>query len=239
MRKSLARSPGATVLPREGFEPLVAQEDVEQFLWDVERELAHVDGDRRRELVQRAEERLQTAANQIAAEKGAESLEWYHYVEATAEVGPPERLAAELTGGELPDREKSHKAMWIGATVLVVAILAMVGYAWFTTGSLEPLGSWSGEPTDLTERRELLFNVSEDADSAFVSFDLRPTTANSSARVTVLDGNLDPVYEDEASVRNPIQTSKFLEGAPGEWRVIVEFESFTGTWNVTAQQERG
>jgi hypothetical protein len=215
----------------------VSEEDVEQFLWDVERELRHVDGNRRRELVEEAEERLQEAANRVAAEEDADSLEWYHYVQATAEVGPPERLAAELTGGELPDRSKNHARLWALAGGIVLVLAAIVGWAWWTTGDLEPVGAWGGEnPGDAS--RTLTFNVSDDAESVFLSSEIRPSTPNGTARVTVLDDDLTQVYEGEATFRDPLATSEFVEGTAGEWRIIVDFTGFEGSWNISTQQEK-
>lgn len=217
----------------------MTEEDVERFLWNLEQELAHLDGEERQELVRQAERRLHELATRIAEDEGAERVEWYHYVQASAQLGPPEQLAAELTGEELPDRERSHRWMYAAAIGLVLLIAGMFGYAYFTTGDLTPLGSWSGEEQGLSASRELTFNVSEDADAVFLSLQIVPTNANGTARVTVLDGANRLVYEDTATFQDHLETATFLEGQPGTWRVFVDFRSFTGTWSIQARQEAG
>jgi hypothetical protein len=213
------------------------QEDVEQFLWDLERELAHLGGEERQAKVKEAEDRLHEAATAIAEHEEAERVRWFHYVQATAELGPPERLAAELTGEPLPDRRKQHIKLWAGAGLLVLGIVALVAFAWFTTGTLEPLGSWSGEAADVTDRREFTFDVAPEAESVFLSLAFTPSEEGDSGRITVLDGDANVVYQAEATTSNQIQTSEFIEGSPGTWRVIVDFESYTGAWRLEAQQE--
>lgn len=215
----------------------MSQQDVEAFLWDVERELAHLDGDERRQLVKQAEDRLHELATRIAESEGAQTVRWFHYVQASAELGPPEELAAELTGEPLPDRETSHRWMYALAAALVVAIAGMVGYAWFTTGELHPLGSWSGSPTGVSGQETITVNVSDEADAVFASFQVVPTTRDGSARVTVLDGSNSLVYEGRSTFADHLEASTFVEGEPGTWRVFLDFERFTGTWNVTLQQE--
>lgn len=215
----------------------MSQQDVEEFLWDLERELAHLDGDERRELVKEAEDRIHELATGIAEAEEAEHVRWYHYVQASAELGPPERLAAELTGEPLPDRETTHRWMYGLAAALVLVIAGMIGYAYFTTGDLEPLGSWSGEPTDFSGQETMTVNVSKDADSVFLSFRILPNTQQGNARVTVLDGANTHVYEGRATFSDHLETSRFVEGEPGTWRIFVDFERFSGAWNVTAKQE--
>jgi hypothetical protein len=215
------------------------QEDVEQFLYDLERELAHLDGGERQELVKEAEDRLHEIATAIAEHEDAERVRWFHYVQATAEIGPPERLAAELTGEPLPERETRHRQLWAAAGVLVLGVVALLAFAWFTTGDVQPIDEWSGQGEDLTERRQLAFNVSPEADRVFLSLSFAPTQGNASARLTVLDGDANLVYEAEASSANPLQDAEFLEGNPGTWRVIVDFDEYWGPWSVEASQEIG
>lgn len=215
------------------------QEDVEQFLWDFERELAHLSGEKRRELLKQAEDLLHEAATEIAQAEGAEQVRWFHYVQATAEIGPPEALAAHLTGEPLPDRDKRHRQLWAAAAVLVLGVLALIAFAWFTTGSLEPIDAWSGQEEDLRERRELAFNVSQQADSVFLSLAFTPAFDNASARVTVLDGNADVVYQGQASASDHLETAEFVEGAAGRWLAIIDFDNYTGGWRLEVQEEVG
>lgn len=212
------------------------QEDVEQFLWDLERELKHIGGEERRELVKEAEDLLHDVATQFAEAEDADRVRWFHYVQATAEVGPPERLAARLTGEEQPGDEDKNRWLWIGAGVLAVTLVAMVSYAWLTTGDLDPVGSWSGEERGLSDRRTLAFNTSEEADSVFLTMAFTPST-NGTAKITVLDGDTNLVYQEEATVSDHLETSEFVDGASGQWRVIVDFQDYTGGWSVEAKQE--
>jgi hypothetical protein len=216
---------------------MAGQEDVEQFLWDLERELAHLDGEKRQELVKEAEDRLHEVATAIAEGEDADRVRWFHYVQATAEIGPPERLAAELTGEPLPDDSQRHVKLWAAAGALVLAVVGIAAFAWFTTGTLVPLDDWSGQGEDLTERRTLTFDVAPEADSVFLSLSFTPTRDGSTAQITVLDGDADVVYEAEASTQRQIQDSEFLEGSAGTWRVIVDFQSYHGPWSLEAQQE--
>lgn len=215
----------------------MSEEDVERFLYEVEQELRHLGGEERRELVQEAEDRLHEVATRIAEGEGADQVAWYHYVQASAHLGPPEELAAELTGEPLPDRERSHRWMIAGALALVVFVAGIVGYAWWTTGDLTPLGSWSGDHQTYDGSEEITFNVSEEADSVFLTVDVTPT-GDGQARVTVLDGANQQVYEGQASLNDRLETAAFVEGAPGTWRVFLDFEGFTGSWSVEAQEER-
>jgi len=215
----------------------VSEEDVEAFLYELEQELAHLDGDERRDLVQQAEDRLHEVATRIAAREDADHVEWYHYVQASAELGPPERLAAELADEPLPDRRTSHRWMIAGALSLVLVVAGMVGYAWWTTGDLEPVGSWSADATDASGGRELDFTVDQDAESVFLSLNVAPTNSEGQARVTVLDGANRTVYDATATSDDRLETATFVEGQPGTWRVFVDLQSFTGTWSVEVQQE--
>lgn len=216
----------------------MSEEDVERFLWEVERELAHLDGDERRELVQEAEDRLHELATRIAQADDAEQIRWFHYVQASAELGPPERLAAELTGEPLPDRERTHRWMYAAAIGVVLLIAGLFGYAYFTTGELTPVGTWSGEETAYTGSEEITFNVSEDADAVFFSFQLVPNTQESTATVTILDGNNDLVYEGRSTFEDHLETATFVDGDPGTWRVFVDFETYTGAWRISADEEQ-
>lgn len=217
----------------------MSEEDIERFLFDLERELRHLGGERRRELVQQAEDRLHEVATRLAEHEGAERVEWYHYVDASARIGPPERLARELTGEPLPARERSHRWMVAGALGLVVLVAGLVGYAWWTTGDVVPIDAWSGEHAEpYGEGRTLAFNVTEDADSVFLTLDIVPTRPDGTARVTVLDGANQLVYEARAGYDDRLETSTFVEGEPGRWQVFVDFEAFTGTWSVKVQAER-
>lgn len=215
----------------------MSEEDVERFLWDLERELAHLDGDERRELVKEAEDRLHELATRIAEGEGAEQIQWYHYIQASAELGPPERLAAELTGEPLPDRETTHRWMYAAAAGLVLLIAGIFAYATFTTGDLERVGSWQGQHEAYSQSRELTFNVSSEADSVFLSMQIVPTTASGSAKVTVLDGDTNLVWEGTSTFQDHLETATFVEGAPGTWRIFVDYETFTGSWSIDARQE--
>lgn len=217
---------------------VVSEEDVERFLWDLERELRHLDGERRRELVQEAEQRLHEVATRIAEHEGAEHVEWYHYVQASAEIGPPERLARELTGEPLPNRERTHRWMIAGAFALVVLVAGITAYAVLSTGDLEEIGSWRGEEEAYSGPREVSFNVSEDADSVFLQVEVQPTAERGQARVTVLDGANQAVWESQSQAPTRIEDARFLEGEPGTWRVFLDFSDFTGSWSVKAQEER-
>lgn len=215
------------------------QQDVDQFLWELEKQLSHLDGEERRRLLRQAEDRLHELAEQIAAREGAEDLDWTHYVQATAQIGPPERLAAELTGKPLPDRERSHRRLWIGAGAVAVVTLAVLAVAFLSHGELQEVGRWSGEETDVTDREALTFNVSVEAESVFLEVSAAPTTSNGTVAVTVLDGQANLVYEDTATLSDHIETARYLQGDPGTWRVFLDFESFTGTWRVQAREEIG
>lgn len=215
----------------------MTQEDVERFLWDLERKLAHLDGDERRELVHEAEDRLHAVATRIAEHDGVDQVQWYHYVQASAQIGPPERLAAELTGEPLPDRDRTQRWMYGAALGVVLLIAALFAYAYFTTGDLTPVGEWSGQEASFTGQRELTFNLSEGSESAFLSFQIVPNNQDGTARVTVLDGANRLVYEDRATLSDHLETATFVQGEPGTWRVFVDFETFTGSWSVQAKEE--
>jgi len=215
------------------------QEDVEQFLWDLERELAHLGGEERQDLVKEAEDRLHEVATAIADHEDADRVRWFHYVQATAEIGPPEKLAAELAGEPLPDRESRHWKLWAGAGALVLAVIAMFAFAWFTTGDLEPIDEWNGQGEDLTERRELTFETSAEAESVFLTLDFTPARDGSSARITVQDGSGSVVYQEEVASSASLQTSTFVEGENGTWRIVVDFDSYWGPWSIEAKQEMG
>lgn len=211
------------------------QEDVEQFLWDFERELAHLGGEERRELVKEAENRLHEVATALAEADDADRVRWFHYVQATAEIGPPERLAAELAGEPLPDRQDRHVKLWVAAGLIVVGVAAIVAFAWFTTGSLEPAGEWGGQAQNVTDRRQFTFDVDGEAESVFLSVSFVPTGGH--AKITVLDGDANLVYQQDATTRRHVQTSEFLNGSPGTWTIVVDFEEYTGSWSLEAQQE--
>ncbi len=215
------------------------QQDVDQFLWELEKHLSHLDGDERRRLLRQAEDQLHALAEQIAAAEGQEELGWVHYVQATAELGPPDRLAAELTGKPLPDKHRSHRRLWIGVGAVAVVTLAILVVAFLSHGDLRPVGSWSGDEAGLTDREALAFNVSGNASSVFLELSAAPTTANGTVKVTVLDGQANLVYEATATVSDHLQTARYLEGDPGTWWVFLDFRSFTGTWRVNAQEEIG
>ncbi len=217
----------------------MAEEDVERFLWDLEKQLAHLDGDERRDLVREAEQRLQELATAIAGEQGDERVDWYHYVQATAELGPPERLARELTGRPLPDTQASNRRLWIAAGIMLALIVTLSAYAWFTTGELTDIGTWSGTEEQATRSEMVTFNVTEEADSVFLRIDAGPTNAQGVARVLVLDGQASTVWEGQATVQEHLEEALFLEGEPGQWRIIVDFQSFTGSWRLEALQEAG
>lgn len=216
----------------------MSEEDVERFLFDLERELRHLGGERRRELVQEAEDRLHEVATQLAEHEGAERVEWYHYVDASARLGPPERLARELAGEQLPDRARSHRWMVAGAVGLVLLVAGLVGYAWWTTGDIVPIDEFSGQHEAYSGSEEHAFNVSEDADSVFLTLDIVPAEPSGTARVTVLDGANRLVYEAEAGYDDRLETSTFVDGEAGRWTVFVDFEGFTGSWSVKVQAER-
>lgn len=213
------------------------QQDVDRFLWELERHLSHLDGDDRRRLLRKAEDRLHELAERIAAREGAQDLEWVHYVQATAELGPPEHLAAELTGKPLPDRERSHRRLWGVAIAVAVVTLAVVTVAFLSHGELEEVGRWSGEETGLTARETLIFNVSEEAESVFLEVQAAPTTANGTVAITVLDGSDNLVYEATGTLSEHLEAARYLQGAGGTWHVFLDFESFTGAWSVQARQE--
>lgn len=215
------------------------QQDVDQFLWELEKHLSHLDGDERRRLLRDAEDRLHDLAEQIADAEGEEDLDWVHYVQATAELGPPDRLAAELTGKPLPDKERSHRRLWITAGLVGVVLVGILTVAFLSHGELQPLGTWSGDETGLTDREALTFNVSGNASSVFLELSAAPTTANGTVAVTVLDGQANLVYEATATSSDHLETAEYLEGEPGTWRVFFDFESFTGAWRVQAREEIG
>ncbi|MDX1612355.1 MAG: hypothetical protein R3185_08290 [Candidatus Thermoplasmatota archaeon] len=215
----------------------MSEQDVDQFLWELEQKLSHLNGQDRRALILEAEGLLHEAAARIARSQGDEDLDWYHYVQATAELGPPERLAAELTGEPLPDQERTHTKLWILAGVSVALILAVLVGAWLSHGELEPVGTWSGQESDLTGQRVLTFNVSENATSVFLNTVIIPVQGEGAVRLTVLDGEANLVYDDVATLQDHIETAQYLEGGAGTWRVLLDFEGFTGNWRVDARQE--
>lgn len=216
----------------------MSEEDVERFLYDVERELRHVDGERRRELVQEAEGILHDAAMEIASQEEAEHVEWYHYVQASAEIGPPERLAAELTGEPLPHRARSHRWMIAGVVALALVIVGMVAYAFLSTGPLEPIGEWSGELEAFSDQENLTFEVRDEAESVFLQVRTSPASGEQGVRVTVLDGANRLVHDEQVGPGERVETARFIEGEAGTWRVFIDFDSFTGTWQVQAQEEQ-
>ncbi len=216
----------------------MSEEDVERFLWDLERELRHVDGEKRRQLVHEAEERLHEVATRIAERDDAEHVEWYHYVQASAEIGPPERLARELTGQPLPDRVRTHRWMIAGALATVLLIVGLSAYAVLSTGDLVPLGSWGQEHTDFSGSQEVAFNVSEDAESVFLQLEITPRDERGQAHLVILDGANQRILERDSASPNRVDESLFVEGQPGTWRAFLEFSSFTGSWSVQAQEER-
>ncbi len=216
----------------------MSEEDVERFLYDVERELRHIDGEKRRELLRKAEERLHEVATEIASQEGAEHVEWYHYVQASAHIGPPDRLAAELTGEPLPERGRSHRWMIAGAAGLALIIVGMVGYAVLTTGPLEPIGEWEEELEAFSGQRNVTFSVSGEAESVFLQLRISPATGDEGVRVTVLDGANRLVYNEHAGPGERVETSRFIEGEAGTWRVFIDLDAFTGSWEVQAQEEQ-
>lgn len=216
----------------------MSEDDVERFLYDVERELRHVDGERRRELVQEAEEMLHDAAMEIASQEDAEHVEWYHYVQASAEIGPPEMLAAELTGEPLPHRGRSHRWMIAGVVTLALVIVGMVAYAVLSTGPLEPIGEWSGELEAFSGQENVTFEVGEEAESVFLQLRTSPASGEQGTRVTVLDGANRLVHDEQVGPGERVETARFIEGEAGTWRVFIDLDEFTGTWQVQAQEEQ-
>lgn len=214
-----------------------AEQDVEQFLWDLEAALAHVDGDERLALVREAERLLHEEAGRLAAQEGSEDITWVHYVMATAEVGPPERLAAQLTGEPLPDRERVGRRLWVVGWSIVAVTAAVLLYALLVHGDLVEVGTWSGNEEARTGQETLLFNVSSEADRVFVTLFVAPVNQGGLAQVTILDGAADVRFQGTALPGEHLEVARYLEGAPGAWRVLVDFRDFTGGWRVQAREE--
>ena len=211
--------------------------DVEQFLWDLEAALSHVDGDERLVHVREAERLLEKEAAAVASEEGADELTWYHYVQATANLGPPERLAAELTGAPLPDVERNNKRLWLITGGLALAVVLLVGLTWLFQGDLVELDTFEGSGTDLTGQRTFHVNVSAEAERVFLNLRVVPTGGTSAAAITVLDGEVSLVYEGAATLRDHLQDAAWVEGAAGHWRIILDLQGFTGNWRLVVMEE--